>query len=98
MSCKIVNLLFKTLLTLKASQSALFRFEIGFIAKFCVYLVGAEEGASSWNSLPIPNSYDIGDIPKEILKILTDHEKYTILKNHFVPDEKCFQKDIKTWM
>ena len=46
--------------------------------------------------MPIPNSYDIGDIPKEKLKILTDHEKYTILKNHFVPDEKyVFRKTLK---
>ena len=46
--------------------------------------------------MPIPNSYDIGDIPKEKLKILTDHEKYTILKNHFVPDEKyVFRKTSK---
>ena len=44
----------------------------------------------------MPNSYDIGDIPKEKLKILTDHEKYTILKNHFVPDEKyVFRKTLK---
>ena len=46
--------------------------------------------------MSIPNSYDIGDIPKEKLKTLTDHEKYTILKNHFVPDEKyVFRKTLK---
>ena len=46
--------------------------------------------------MPIPNSYDIGDIRKEKLKILTDHEKYTILKIHFIPDEKyVFKKTLK---
>ena len=46
--------------------------------------------------MPIPNSYDIGDIPKEKRKILTDHEKYTILKNRFVPDKKyVFGKTLK---
>ena len=73
------------------------RFQISFIAQFyVVYLKGAEAVASSSDSLTIPNSYDIGDFPKEKLQILTDHEKYTILKNHFVPDEKyIFKKTLK---
>ena len=45
--------------------------------------------------MDLRDSYDFGDIPKEKLLTVADHEKNILVKNHFVPDEKYSFK--KSW-